>query len=182
VIKALAALMFVAGLVLGVRVMFFGVQRREGTQYHSSRVWPFALAIFLLIAGAALYVRAAKAASLGAPWAIGSIIVAAVVAIVLWRLVRMSATAPSTDPEDDPRYKYQGHIARVVQAIGTGGGSADGRVTFEFDGRREELIARWTDEAQARQTFAGVNDDVVIERVEDGVAFVEPWSVVEQRL
>ena len=176
-----AVLMFVGGLVLAVRVMFFGVQRRQGTEYRSSRVWPLALAIFLLISGAALYARAVSAASLGTAWAVGALGVAAAIAVVLWRVVRLSAIAPSTDPEDDPRYKFQGHIARVVQEIGAGS-AASGRVVFEFDGRREEYRARWTAEAETHGTFANLNDDVVIERVEDDVAFVEPWSVVEQRL
>jgi membrane protein implicated in regulation of membrane protease activity len=182
VLKVVAVLMFVGGLVLGVRVMFFGVQRRKGTQYLSSRVWPLALAIFLVISGGALYARAGSATSPGMVWAIGTVCLAAAVAVVLWRLVRLSAIAPSTDPEDDPRFKFQGHIARVVQEIGSGSAVRDGRVAFEFDGQREELRARWTEEAEARGTFAGLNDDVVIERVEEGVAFVEPWSVVEQRL
>ncbi len=180
--RALAVLMFVGGLILAVRVMFFGVQRRQGTEYRSSRVWPLALAIFLLISGAALYARTVSAASLGPAWAIGAFILAAAVAVVLWRVVRLSAIAPSTDPEDDPRYKFQGHIARVVQEIEAGAAASSGRVAFEFDGRLEEYRARWTAEAEARGTVASLNDDVVIERVEDGVAFVEPWSVVEQRL
>src|SRR5207237_10546911 len=107
---------------------------------------------------------------------------ALVVAAVLWWLVRRSAIAPSTDPEDDPRYRFQGHIARIIAAIGTGASSATGLVAFEFDGQARELRARWTAEAEANGTLAGLNDDVVIERVEDDVAFVEQWSIVEQRL
>src|ERR1044071_3512493 len=162
--RVVAVLMFAGGLVPGVRVMFFGVQRRKGTQYLSSRVWPLALAIFLVISGGALYARAVSGPSPGAAWAVGAISLAAAIAVVLWRLVRLSAIAPSTDPEDDPRFKFQGHIARVTQEIGTGAGAAvrDGRVAFEFDGRREEFRARWTEEAEARGTFAGLNDDVVI--------------------
>src|SRR5436190_4907268 len=138
--RAIAVLMFVGGLVLAVRVMFFGVQRRQGTQYRSSRVWPLALAIFLLISGAGLSARTVNAASLGTAWAFGAFGLAA--AVVLWRVVRLSATAPSTDPEDDPRFKFQGHIARLVQEIGAGSTASSGRVVFEFDGRREEYRAR----------------------------------------
>jgi hypothetical protein len=181
-IKAVAVLMFVGGLVLGVRVMFFGVQRRQGTQYLSSRVWPLALATFLLLSGAALYLRSAASVALGVTWSAWTLSVAALAAGALWVAVRRSAIAPSTDPEDDPRFKFQGHIARVVRTIETGAAATDGLVAFDFDGRREEFRARWTDEALARGTFAGLNDDVVIERVEGGVAFVEPWSVIEQRL
>ena len=181
-IRTAAALMFFGGLVIGVRVMFFGVQRRQGTQYLYSSVWPLALSIFLLMAGMALYLRSVTRPSPGTTWTAWILAVSAVVAAFLWTVVRRSATAPSTDPEDDPRYRFQGHIARVVQSIGTAPSDADGLVAFEFDGRREQFRARWTEEAVARGTFAGINDDVVIERVEGSVAFVEPWSVVEQRL
>jgi hypothetical protein len=180
--RAVAIAAFVTGLVLGVRVMFFGVQRRRGTEYLFSRVWPLALALFLLIAGAGIYSRAALHGNVGMAWSVGIVVLSLALSGFAWRSVRRSAVAPSTDPEDDPRYRFQGHIARIVQSIGIGPTQADGRVTFEFDGKRHEYPARWTREAQDRGTFAGVNEDVVIERVEDDVALVEPWSVVEQRL
>jgi NhaP-type Na+/H+ or K+/H+ antiporter len=180
--RGIAVIVFVVGLILGVRVMFFGVQKRQGTEYLYSRVWPFALSIFFLLSGAALYWRAGRAPAVGLGWPVGIGVTALVVAASVWWLVRKSAIAPSTDPEDDPRYRFQGHIARIVSAIGAGPSSPTGRVAFEFDGQSHEFRARWTPEAEASGALAAMNDDVVIERVEDDVAFVEPWSIVEQRL
>jgi hypothetical protein len=78
----------------------------------------------------------------------------------------------------DDRYLLQGHPARVTAAIpGAGHGGAGGEIEYESDGRRYVLRARsWDDSAIA----AGA--EVAIERVEDGVAYVEQWAVVETRL
>src|SRR6185503_8869415 len=98
-----------------------------------------------------------------------------------WWFVKRSAAIPSSDPEDDPRYRFQGHIARVTAAIE---GASPGRITFDFDGTRYDLGAEWSPEAVGfeRGNFGVVGDEVVIERIEGDVAYVEPWTVVEQRL
>ena len=90
---------------------------------------------------------------------------------------------PSTDPEDDPRYRFQGHVARVTSPIE--GSAGAGRIVFEFDGRRYDLAARWSPEADlagGRLASAAVDSEVVIEYIDGDVAYVEPWAVVEQRL
>lgn len=179
-VKVIAAVVFGVGLLLGVRVMFFGVQRRHGTEQISSRVWPFALAVFLMITGAAIYWRFRILGSPELAWPVGATVLALVVASVAWWVVRRSALAPSTDPEDDPRYRFQGHVARIVKPIRDAG--EPGLVTFDFDGQRHQFSAKWTAEALSGNAYAGINDDVVIERVEGDVAFVEPWAMVEQRL
>jgi len=76
----------------------------------------------------------------------------------------------------DERFLLQGHFARVVSGIGAGAG-ATGMVTYELDGTEQRARARSLDE---RAVAAGT--EVVIERIEDGVAFVEPWVAVESRL
>jgi membrane protein implicated in regulation of membrane protease activity len=179
-VKVVAAVVFGAGLLLGVRVMFFGVQRRHGTEQVSSRVWPFALAVFFMITGAAIYLRFRTLGTLELAWPVGVVVLALVIASAAWWLVRRSALAPSTDPEDDPRYRFQGHVARIVKPIS--GAGEPGLVAFDFDGQRQEFSAKWTAEALSGNACAEINDDVVIERVEGDVAFVEPWAMVEQRL
>jgi hypothetical protein len=65
-------------------------------------------------------------------------------------------------------------LARVTKSIGP---DVDGEVTFEFGGDRKLLRAR----GSVGGTIAA-DTDVVIERVEADVAYVEAWSDVEKRL
>jgi hypothetical protein len=176
--KAVAIIAFLAGLLLGVRVMFFGVQRRLDEERLAHRAWPLALAAFLVAAGATLYVLANG----------NGVTIRSVALVVLpgvaagagaWWLVRRSAAVPSKDPEDDPRYRFQGHVARVIEPIRTR--ATIGRIAFDFDGKRYELRAQWA--APTEWRGGGQTDsEVVIERVEGDLAFVEPWKTVEQRL
>ena len=179
--RAVAIIAFLSGLLLAVRVMFFGVQKRLAEDRLSHRRWPLALAAFLVVSGAVLYVATGKP-SLTAP-AIGVVLLSGVVAgIGAWWLVQRSAAAPSSDPEDDPRYRFQGHVARVIEAIGADSGKQAGRVSFEFDGKRLDFLARWSPESILVAGSGQPGSEVVIERVEGDVAYVEPWTTVEKRL
>ena len=75
---------------------------------------------------------------------------------------------------DDERYILQGHIARVTKPIGA---DVDGEVTFEFAG-----ITTCAARAGLRGRHHRRGTDVVIERIEDDVAYVEAWTEVEKRL
>ena len=185
-IRAIAAAAFLAGLLLAVRVMFFGVRRQLSEERLDHRRWPLAIAAFLAVAGAMLYARADRVTS---GWLAAVVLSAVAAGLGAWKLVEKSAAVPSTDPEDDPKYRFQGHVARVIEPIiaasGPEGVAAPGRIVFEFDGRRYELSARWSPEADlgdGRLATAAVNTEVVIEFIDDEVAFVEPWAVVEQRI
>jgi membrane protein implicated in regulation of membrane protease activity len=178
--RTIAILAFLGGLLLAVRVMFFGVQRRLGEDRLAHRRWPLALAAFLAASGATLYFAAASGVTARTVTLV--VLVGAVAALGAWWLVQRSAAAPSSDPEDDPRYRFQGHVARVVEPIGSAPDHAIGRVVFEFDGKKHELRARWTEESTFGSGSGTSGSEVVIERVEGDVAYVEPWTVVEQRL
>lgn len=183
--RAVAVITFLGGLLLGVRVMFFGVERRVDEQRLAHRRWPLALAALLVVAGAMLYARSKDAESVTAGWAATVVLVGIAAGAGAWWVVQRSAASPSTDPDDDPRYRFQGHVARVISAIeSTDGGVERGRIAFDFDGRRHELQACWSPEAGGfeRQSSGRVDNEVVIERVEGDVAYVEPWTVVEERL
>ena len=182
--KAVAVGSFVVGLLLGIRVMFFGVQQRSGFEVLRHRKWPAALAAFFAVAGATLYLGV-EPTSPG--WMVASATAGVVAAAAAWLLVTKSATIGSADPEDDPRYRFQGHVARVLQPIvAESGASAPlGRIAFDFDGTRYQFDARWAPEADlAGGTLAVAPPDteVVIEYVDGDVAFVEPWAVVEKRI
>jgi murein DD-endopeptidase MepM/ murein hydrolase activator NlpD len=180
-VMTLAVVLFLLGLLLGVRVMFFGVRRQVGENQLHHRRWPLALAAFLAVSGALLYARADGPVT--ASW-LGVVVLGGITAgAAAWLLVQKSAAIPSTDPEDDPRYRFQGHVARVITAIAGAGQS--GRIAFDFDGRRHEFGARWSPEADLGDgtlAAAPVGTEVVIEFIDGDVAFVEPWAVVEKRL
>ena len=181
--RAVAVSAFLLGLLLGTGVMFFGVQRREGFDVLYHRKWPVALAAFLLAAGVTLYFNADPT-----PATIAMVLViGGVAAAGAWALVEKSATIGSSDPEDDPRYRFQGHVARVLSPIveASGAGAPLGKIAFEFDGTRYGFSARWAPEADlagGTLATAPVDTEVVIEYVDGDVAYVEPWAVVEKRI
>jgi membrane protein implicated in regulation of membrane protease activity len=81
---------------------------------------------------------------------------------------------PSASREvKDPRYDLQGHFARVTKAVGSGAG--------EIEYTADDVVRR----AEARSLDGGVIDagvEVVIERIEDGIAHVERWSTIAEQL
>lgn len=183
-IRTFAVAAFLAGLLLAIRVMFFGVQRRRGFEVLDHRKWPLALAAFLVVTGAMIYVRGS---SLTGSWVATCFAGGLVAAAAAWVLVVKSATIGSSDPEDDPRYRFQGHVARVVSPIVAASGveAPLGRISFDFDGEQYGFSARWAPEADlggGTLATAPVDTEVVIEYVDGDVAYVEPWAVVEKRI
>jgi membrane protein implicated in regulation of membrane protease activity len=169
-------LSFIGGLLLAVRIMFFGAERRRARAVDAMplrRSEP-AIVAFLVMFGVAGYLLtrhgtmqpvtgSGLALLLGALWA----------ALVTRLAIAAARVKPEHDP-DDPRYTLQGHVAIVAQAI-----PADGEGTIAFgegDGHRV-LRARSIDVGAIPEGL-----EVCIERVDDGVAFVERWALVEARL
>ncbi|HJQ19778.1 MAG TPA: hypothetical protein VJ867_05465 [Gemmatimonadaceae bacterium] len=179
--SSLGAVAFGIGLLLGIRVMFFGVQRRLDEEHVLLRRWPLTLAAFFMVTGVVLYVGASRSEA-GVQLLATALLAGAIAGWGAWALVRHSATAPSTDPEDDPEFRFQGQVARVVEGIVPRGGQPPaGRIAFEFDGRRYEFRAQWTP-GDWRPEQGRADAEVVIERVTDDLAFVEPWAAIEERL
>jgi membrane protein implicated in regulation of membrane protease activity len=133
-----------------------------------------AIVAFLLMFGVAGYLLtrhrtmsatggAGLALLLGVLWA----------ALVTRLAIATAQVTPEHDP-DDPRFLLQGHVAVVTQAIPAEG---EGAIAYgEGDGHRI-LPARAIDESAIAEGL-----EVCIERVDGGVAFVEPWAMVEARL
>lgn len=172
---------FIAGLLLSVRAMLYGVERGThpfGTPAPSPapvRMWEPVASAFAVVFGVTGYLvsRPGRLDPLpGLAIAIGAGLVAAFLAN---RTVRKAvAFVPEHDP-DDPRYVLQGHVATVTAAIG---GAAAGEIAYEVAGTRRVARAVGVDGASAE-----TGDEVVIERIDDGgVAHVEPWHEVEKRL
>lgn len=169
---------FFAGLLLAVRLMFFGAERRRipSPEALPLRRWEPAVVAFLAMFGIAGYlvvrqteVRGAAAVGLAA-------VIAAIFAAIVTRLAIATARIqPEHDP-DDPRYVLQGRVGIVTVAI-----PADGEGTIRY----QEFAEGAETAVRAREINGGAiaaGQEVCIERVEDGVAHVELWATVEQRL
>ena len=74
----------------------------------------------------------------------------------------------------DERYLLQGHPAQVVAPITP---TSPGEIAYLVGGKRYATAAQSLD-----GTAVAAGTEVVIDRVENGVAYVEPWVQVEQRL
>lgn len=172
---------FVLGVIVGILVMLHGVERGSGAlpvkvapgaRYPASLARP-ALGGFLTGFGLTGYL-------LGRNGTVGpalQLLVAAVVGVLgAWAAVAVVtrwAIPSALADEVDERYLLQGHVAQVTAAIG----DTPGSVTWEIDGARHAAAAR---SLEGGTIPAGT--EVVIERIEDGIAWVEPWATVEERI
>ncbi|HET6680342.1 MAG TPA: hypothetical protein VFG84_04025 [Gemmatimonadaceae bacterium] len=172
---------FVVGLVLGVHVMMHGVERHAGLdaigrQLAATRrtYTTAALSVFLTVFGIVGY-GILRAGSVGAPAAVllalagGAAGAVALVALVAKAIV----PAAARDVIDD-RYLLQGHPGRVESTIPADG---RGRIAYVIGEQSYSLEA-----ASLEGELLLENAEVAIERIEDGVAWVEAWARVEQRI
>ena len=106
---------------------------------------------------------------------IGIVLIAVLTVGVVFMINGIGIFAPSKKPrvQDDPEI-LTGLIAKVTSAIAP---EASGAVTYTIQGTRHDVLAKSVD---GKPIQAGA--DVVIERIEDGTAFVERWEVVEGRI
>lgn len=173
--RALFLVSFIAGLLLAVRLMFFGAERRRvsgrGTPLRRSEPAGVSLLLAFGVAGYLLHAHTSLPRS---GVVMGAAVIAAAVAGVVVRLAILTAQLqPAHDP-DDPRFVHQGVVAVVTARIPEGG---EGAIALPGQGHAHPLRARSVD-ARAME----LGQEVCIERVEDDVALVELWSNVEQRL
>jgi hypothetical protein len=167
---------FIAGLLLAVRVMFFGAERRRlrpADAMPLRRSEP-AIVGFLVMFGVAgyLFTRHGALAPLAAT-GVAALLGLAWAALVTRLAVATARMQPEHDP-DDPRYVLQGHVATVAVAIPADG---EGAITLAEAGGSRTVPARTID-----GSAIGEGEEVCIERLDEGVAFVELWAIVEQRL
>ena len=167
-------LSFLGGLVLGVISMLAGIDRNERGKRWVSYVNLPTVGAFLTLFGvggylftrySTLHIPAilAIAGGLGAAGAGG------IVALIAGWAV------PAAGREViDPRFVLQGYLGSVSRAI-----TADGGGEVAFDVGREHRVS------PARSLDGGsipAGAEIVIERVEDGVAYVELWSRIAKQL
>jgi membrane protein implicated in regulation of membrane protease activity len=94
--------------------------------------------------------------------------------LIAARLVSKWWTITPEHDVDDERYVLQGHLARVTKTVTA---DVEGEVAFEVGAEHRRVRARSLDAA----TIAA-GTEVVIERIDDDVAYVEAWDEVEKRL
>lgn len=175
---------FVAALILGlliaVRAMLLGVERGQtplGTPSPTTPSVRFStpvISAFAVTFGAVGYLLTRPGRMSAAAGTMVALVVGTIAGAFAVRVVRRAAAfVPEHDP-DDPRYVLQGHVATVTAPIGPG---SDGEITYVVEGTRHTVRARGLD-----GSVAGRGVEVVIERIEDNVAYVEPWVEVEKRL
>jgi membrane protein implicated in regulation of membrane protease activity len=169
-------LVFIAGLLAAVWVMMYGVERpREAHPQgeRSFRVSPPIAIAFSIAFGALGTTLTRRGVSMAATLAI-SVGFGVVFSVVAARLVsRWWKVTPEHDV-DDERYILQGHIARVTKPIREG---VDGEIAFDIEGDHRVLQARSFDDGAL-----AAGTEVVIERIEADIAYVEAWMEVEKRL
>ena len=167
---------FIAGLLIGVAIMLFGIERKPSIDASSSgdglRSWLPLFASFAVAFGVAGY-SLSRVVSAGASLAWALVVGAAAAFLMRW-IVAKSAAMPVEHDVDDPRYVLQGHVAQVTSSIKAG---AEGRISFDYGNERRTLRARSLDDVAVDE-----GTEVVIERIEGDLAYVEPWLQVEQRL
>lgn len=176
---------FVLGIALGVHVMMHGVEKVKTAlpvkpgpdgRYPASVVRP-ALAGFLTLFGLLGYLAHRDRDGLwtgGIVAAVAGGLVGAWIGVVL---VKRWAIPAAIADQPDERFVLMGHFARVTAPIGDAVG-VPGTISYEVDGVSHVVAARALDDG----TTIAAGTDVVIERIEEGVAYVEPWSQVEQRI
>lgn len=170
----------ILGLLLAVRAMLLGVERSRTPLGIPSPVTPSVrfstpvVSAFAITFGAVGYLLTRPGRMSAAAGTIVALLTGAIAGAFAVRLVRRAAAfVPEHDP-DDPRYVLQGHVATVTAPIKPG---SDGEIAYVVEGTRHTVRARGLDGSIADR---GV--EVVIERIEDNVAYVEPWVEVEKRL
>lgn len=174
ILRVVTALLLMGGIALGVTVTFFGVERRRGREIrrpHPAINLP-AVAAAMTAWGAVGYLL--TTGGVGLLW---TIVIASAAAAAAWvgigaLLATWALRAPLDDPHDMAE-AIQGHVAVVTSGIG----EQPGRITYRLHGETHVVTAVSLDGQPISE-----GTDVVIERLDGNMAYVEPWSLVERRL
>jgi hypothetical protein len=166
---------FIGGLVLAVFAMLHGVEYMRRNRSHAPS--PFfnlpAIAAFSVLFGAVGYPLASHSDM--PAWGIiliaiaGGTIAMAALIVLLARWALRGGRHVSDDLEG-----IQGQLAVVSKEITLAG---TGEISYSASGVHQQIPARALGERSLP-----VGSEVVIDRIENAVAFVEEWAVVEQRL
>jgi len=178
VFKVFSLAAFIGGLMLAVFAMLHGVEYARRRRNRSRKPSAFfnlpTIAAFAIGFGSVGYPLASRTRL--PVWGIiliatggGALAITGMITLLAqWALRGLSAPLLTQDHE------IQGQLAVVTRDITP---VRDGEISYELLGKPELVPAR-----SLAAAIIPVGSDVVIDRIEDGVAFVEEWAVVEQRL
>lgn len=164
------------GVILAVRVMLWGVERQRPAGDDTPRSFspaPALVSTFCLVAGIVGYASLRFGLRPAATW-LAALGAATIATFATARIISAWWTVVPEHDVDDERYVLQGSLGRVVAAISA---QMPGKISLESSGHKEILPAKAIDDQMMT-----VGTEVVIERIEDGVAYVEDWAAVEKRL
>ena len=173
--KAFYLIVFLGGLALAVHVMLHGVERwkRRRSQRPSAFLNPPTVAALAMGLGASGYLLSSKT-SLGVfPSLIISLVIGAAALsgmVVLMAKWALRSSVPLHSEEEE----INGQVATVTRDIAPG---SPGEITWYAWDQKHVLPA-----VAINESVMTSGTEVVIDVVEDGVAHVELWSVVEGRL
>ncbi len=188
VVAVVSLMLFLVGLVLGVSAMLHGTERavtptvapHERRREHDPASEPSpvvnraSLAALPFAFGLTGYLVDRY---LAWPWwgeLLAALATGAAAIAVLSLLIAQWAIPSARADGSDSRYLLQGALACVTHSADA---DRTGQLVYDLDGHRCALPVRSLD-----GSALPVGTEVVIDRVEDGVAFAEPWAAVEQRL
>lgn len=167
---------FLAGLALAVHSMLLGVERwRRKNSSKPSPVFNPPTAAALGIGFGATGYLVSTGSGLGWPWILLISLAAGVAGMtgMIILMARWALRAPVNQASIDDE-AIHGQIAVVTKTITE---MDPGEITYSSWGATHTVRARSVDGSPIH-----AETEVVIETLEDGIALVEPWSVVEQRL
>ncbi len=187
---AVSLIVLMTGLVSGVFAMLYGTERsvrspiakkpHERTSEHNPTTEPSpwfnlaTVAAFSVSFGLTAYI-VARNTTWSTIWQLLLAIIAGLLAMALQSLLIARWALPGARAEHlDERYVLQGTLARITATVPPHG---QGLMRYALDGQEFELLA---EDIGGAELALGV--DVVIDRVEHGVAYVESWAHVEARL
>jgi len=168
-------LVFLAGLALAVQVMLHGVERwkRRRSQRPSAVLNPPTVAALAMGVGASGYLLSSRTSLSPLPVLLISVIIGGAALsgmIVLMAKWALRSSLPVHSDEDD----INGQVATVTRDITP---ESPGEITWYAWEKKHVLPAVAVSDSEIT-----TGTEVVIDVVEDGIARVELWSVVERRL
>lgn len=180
---------FIVGLILTVGAMLFGIERApkplpsgadaQGAQQTiRARLTVPNLGAFATLFGATGYLLH-RYAGLGpaAVIVLAALLGVAGVAGASLLIARWALPGVAAEVVDE-RYVLQGHPARVTRVVQVAaGGTPAYDISYESGGRQHVVRAQTLDGSELTD-----GAEVVIERIENGQAYVESWTMVEKRL
>ena len=174
-LSVVSVVAFIGGLLLAVFAMLHGLEhlRRNRTRAPSPFFNLPAIAAFAVGFGAVGYPLSSRTqlpvwAVLLIAIASGALAISGMITLLAkWALRGVSGAV--TD-----EHQIQGQLAVVTREITA---ASTGEIIYDQAGRSIKVPAR-----ALTGSFVAVGADVVIDRIDEGVAFVEEWATVEQRL